>query len=896
MTAACEIIQTNQTFQRRRIALVFLLGVLVVFWAFSRYPDLIAEYVRASDNQLIERDVGVLSKDAMLITHNMTGPFEMFWRASLDWIDTNKIGMTFGFLFAAGILLLFEQSILIRQYATRSGIQGIFSGLLLGMPLGVCTNCATPVALGLNKSGVSDDASFTTLIASPSLNPIGIGIIFYMFPYEVGLLRIGVLLAFLFLLLPVLTRIFGHIPAPLFEVSPPLKKDDVSSETWQQSLRYCQQRYWFYLKYTFKQVLPLMLLMGLLSALLLVFFPLQNFMLGETVTIWHFILAGLFGTFLPVPMFVDIVLTFMFYQIGLPLGICVTLLLTMAPTSAFSLWVMGRSVGWRLSVAIAVSIASLGIFMGLIVQHHRMEMGVANTQVKKFKPFELIKTISSKAPFDFATFTTSFGSGVSVMDFNNDGLNDFFLAGNHGGRLYQNMGNMKFEEVTRQSGINGELDATAGIWGDYNNDGLMDLYVAHYRDKNGAPISNRLYKNIGNGKFINVTKGMNLMDSDLSSSAAWADYDGDGDLDLFVANYGKIWIHEGKAIHGESQRDKLYRNDGDKFTDVTLITGVGGTKHATEKLLEIDNKTLKANRGFTFQPIWFDFNNDNLPDLYITQDFGTGQLYQNKGDGTFKNVTQLMGLDVYGTGMGASVMDVNQDGFWDLFVSTGNKNQLWINHQGKAFTDKIDEYNMADKTRFGWGVAEIDIQNSMLPSVMVINGPTAKGGSLNFNQELLMKVNSINQLFVKQSDGSYTNLDKKYHVYDDAVGRGLAVGDLNNDGAVDMLISNRDDKAQMKLYKNTHKGNHYLQLKLIGKGAVNKMAIGSRVSVYSQGKVQHQLLSAGSSFLSQNSQILTFGLGKAKTIDKVIITWPNGKRQTLKKVTSDQLLKIDYPG
>lgn len=894
MDTACEIVHTNQTFQRRRIALVFIAVILFIFWVFSRYPALLSEYSRAANDTLIERNVGVLSKDAMLVTHNMTGPFEMFWRATLDWIDTNKIGMSFGFLFAAAILLLFEQSVLIRKHATRSGFAGVFSGLLLGMPLGVCTNCATPVALGLNKSGVSDDASFSTLISSPSLNPIGIIIIFYMFPMEVGLIRIGVLLCFLFIFLPVLTRVFGQVTTPLFEVNPPLKRNDVSDETWQQSFNYCWHRYWFYLVYTFKKVLPLMILMGMVSAFILAFFPLQNLLLGDSVSAWHIVLAGVLGTFLPVPMFVDIVLTYMLYKIGLSLAICVTLLLTMAPTSGFSLWVMSRSVGWRLSASIGFSIAALGILMGLIIQHHQMEIGIANTKMPNFNPFSLVKTVPAKGAFDFATFKTSFGSGVSVMDFDNDGLNDVFLAGNHGSRLFKNMGNMIFKDVTKDSGIDGNSDSTAGIWGDFDNDGLVDLYVVQYRDEKGKAISNRLYKNLGNGKFKDVTQQMNLLDNDLSSSAAWADYDGDGDLDLFVANYGKIWIHEGREIHGLSQRDKLYRNDGNKFTDVTLEAGVGGTKFKTEKLLEIDNKTLAANRGFTFQPIWFDFNNDNLPDLYITQDFGTAQLYKNNGNGTFTNVTKHMGLEVYGTGMGAQVMDINQDGYWDLFVTTGNNNQLWINMKGRYFKNEIDTYGMADKTRFGWGVAEIDVDNSMSPSVMVVNGPTAKGGDLNFNQELLMKVNSLNQFFVKQPDGKYINLDKKYHLYDDLIGRGLALGDLNNDGAVDILISNRDNKAQMKIYENTNKAHHFIQLKLIGNGPINRMAVGSKVSVYVNGKVQHQLLSAGSSFLSQNSNILTFGLGDSVIADKIVITWPNGSTQTLNQVKADKLIDVEY--
>lgn len=899
LSGTCELIQNSHTFQRGRIALLICVGILLSFLFLSRYPALLAEYVRASTSTLLDRDVGMLSKDAMLMTHNVKGSFELFLTASIDWFDTNKIGMTFGFFFSASILLLLEQSVFLRERGLKNGFQGVLSGLLLGMPLGVCTNCATPVALGLNKSGVSDDASFTTLIASPSLNPLGMGMLFFLFPFELGVMRIGLILGFLFLILPLLTRTFGGVTAPLFEVSKPDLKAK-PSETWQESLTYCFKRYRYYLFYTFKQVLPAMVIMGLLGTLLLVIFPFQTFILKESTTLLDIILAGIIGTVLPVPMFVDLVIIFMLHSLGLSLAITVTLLLTMAPTSAFALYVMGKNTRWRLSLSIGVSIALLGIFSGIFIHYQQMALGDSNEQTEGFSPFKIIKTVPSKKAFDFDTFDTFFGSGVSVYDYNQDGQQDILLPGDHGARLYRNQGNMHFTDQTAGSGINGTLNTMAGIWGDYNNDGLADLYLVNYRGKDKKAESNRLYKNLGNGQFEEVTESMQLSAQDYSSSAAWADFDNDGDLDLFVTNYGRIWLDGGNAIHGESQTDRLYRNDGHKFTDITEEAGVGGVTVESNKLLEIDNDTIAANRGFSFQPVWFDFNNDNLMDLYISQDFGTGQLYQNKGDGTFKNVTKLKGLNIYGTGMGVSVTDINQDGFWDLLVSTGGANQLWVNQKGKYFSNEAEKYQIDDHHRFGWGVAQIDVENSMDQAYLVINGATAKGSQLNHYQQVIMEVNSQDKFFVKRkgskNKSKFLAMDKKYGLYSDKIGRGLALGDLDNDGYVDMVVSNRDSQAQMVVYQNKTKsqgqGNHYLKIKLKGGEGINAMAVGTKVSLYIKGTVQHQLLSAGSSFLSQHSPVLTFGLGTHTLVDKIIISWPNGKQKTLHNIKGDQCLEV----
>lgn len=892
MSSQCAINQPSETFQRRRIAWLIVFSLLFIFWFLSRYPDLLAEYTRAAGDSLLKRDVGVLSKDAMLATHNVTTFWDRWLTTTIDWLDTNKIGMSFGFLFAAAILLLLEQSVFIRKRGSQQGFWGVTSGLLLGMPLGVCTNCATPVALGLKKSGVSADASFATLIASPSLNPVGLVIVFLLFPWPMGVLRVGVILLFLYLFLPVLSKYFYKAKPSLFEVSEP-DFYAAPSEQWSQSFWYCLKRYRQYLWFIVARVLPLMILMGGLAALLIAWFPLQNFLLASNYPILTIMLAGVMGALLPMPMFVDIVLVYLFWQMGLSASLATTLLLTMAPTSMFAMYVMGRNVNWRLSIAVTSTIALLGMGGGLAVYFYNAHYGQQNQWQAGAPMFKVSQVFKSQQPIDHTSFTSFFGSGVSTVDFDNDGLDDLFIGSSGGGRLLKNIGNMRFKDVTKASGIKPHLDSIAGIWGDYNNDGLLDLLMINYRDKDGSPQSNLLYKNLGGGRFQDVTAEMGLNANDFSSAAAWGDYDNDGDLDLFIANYGFLKL-SGKALHGQSQQDKLYRNDGDRFVEVSQQAGVAGHSYKTEEILDIEQAKIAGNRGFSFQPVWFDFNNDHKLDLFVAQDFGTSQLYQNLGNGQFKNVTKAMGLDVYGTSMGVEVLDLNQDGFWDLLVTTGGNNQLWLNQQGHAFKDVAKKQQVGDDSRFGWGVVAFDYNNSGNNALYVVNGPTLRGANLSSFQTLMAKVSSENRFFIPSKKGGFINLDRRLGVYNLATSRGAAVSDLNQDGLMDIVLSNRDDQQMVVIYQNDMPKQNYLKVKLVGEKGINQQAVGARVSLYIKDKVQHKLLLAGHSFLSQSSNILHFGLGKAKQVEKLVIEWPNGKKTIKKQLPVNQELVVKY--
>ena len=609
--------------KRKVIAISLMIAILAIFWSLSRYPDLIAEYDRSKNNTLVERDLGNLSKDEMLKSRTAQSNLSVALTTAINWIDTNKIGMSFGIFFAAAILLALQQSRFLHEKTRKQGVGGAFAGLLLGTPLGVCTNCATPVSLGLSQSGASKESAFATLIASPSLNPIGLLMIFYLFPWQVGTIRVICLSLFILIGLPLLTRLLKVEKESPLESKRKLINVD---ESWSSALSYCQKSYLQFLVLILRKVLPPMLIIGVIAAFLVAYYPMEGFLLVNTDTYFYLFLAAFIGVLLPIPMFVDIVLVWFLSGLGLPLSLTVTLMLTLAPFSFFAFYVMGRNVSWRLSAAVLFSILSIGMAAGIVI-HHKESKEQLGGNIAQFEKSELL---AKQAVFDNKKLSNFFAGGISVVDFNNDGYLDIFVAGKNSSRLYKNQGNGTFIDVTKSSGISDAYNTVAGMWADYDNDGFADLLLVNYQDANGKAEQNILYHNNGDGTFRDVSSESGLNHKDYSSSAAWADIDNDGDLDLFISNFGKLHLSKDRKIVGLSQVDRLYRNDNGHFVEIAKRAGVAGKQQQFENLSEIDKQRIEGERGFSFQPIWFDFNNDGFIDLFVASDFGNSQLYKKQ--------------------------------------------------------------------------------------------------------------------------------------------------------------------------------------------------------------------------------------------------------------------------
>ena len=433
------------------------------------------------------------------------------------------------------------------------------------------------------------------------------------------------------------------------------------------------------------------------------------------------------------------------------------------------------------------------------------------------------------------------GMGIAVADFDNDGWEDLYVTGFGGSVLYRNKGNCKFEDVTAKAGVGVDGFPTGAAWGDYDRDGFVDLFVPRYTHLD----SQQLSANPPSCTFLG--------------------------LQVFCGPWG---------FPGET--DFLFRNKGaGRFEDVSNKAGVS------------DAKTL-----FGMQAMWTDYDNDGWPDLYVANDRGPNYLYHNRRDGTFENVSELSGAAVSANGleqgsMGLDIGDFDHDGLFDIFVTNFQQESdtLYRNRGARGF-DEVTVFSGIAQVTFpyvGWGTGFVDLTNSGWDDILVANGhiyPQIDQAHMGFlyREPLLLFHNNRDGTFIDIS--RQTTLDKLPR----ESRRGMAFGDINSDGKVDVLILNLGEPPTL-LLNCTHTSNHAVLLKLIGTKS-NRAAIGARVVVTAGELREMNEVRSGSSYLSQNDLRLHFGLGGHAKIDTVEVQWPSGTEQTLRNVPADSVYTI----
>ncbi len=496
----------------------------------------------------------------------------------------------------------------------------------------------------------------------------------------------------------------------------------------------------------------------------------------------------------------------------------------------------------------------------------------------------------SYGDFELSNIVEGTGSGAMFFDYNGDGWLDIYfpngrwhkdvsdnrgreLKGKLRNYLYRNNGDGTFTDVTEEAGVGGGDNFGVGCSAaDFDGDGDLDLYVLNY-----GP--NIFYRNNGDGTFTDISQASGLANPRWSLSAPWFDYDGDGDLDVYVANYleydsGKFRSYYAAAgypgpLSYNGQPDALYRNNGDgTFTDVTKEAGI----------FRPNGRAMSATVA--------DLNNDGLLDIYVANDAMENYFFRNKGDGTFADEGLIMGLAFGEGGQGVSSMgpvtgDVNRDGWLDVYIPDMGYGCLLMNRK-EYFEDRTSPSNLAAicGQYTGWGGLLFDYDCDGYLDVFVANGDPHH----EYPEEDVLARNDGTGNFIDAAKQSGEYFKQKY------VGRGSTCGDYDNDGDIDLLVVNLNDRARLLRNDGGNKNNWLMIDAKLPNGKTD--AIGARITVTIGSLIQIQDLIPVRCYLGQVDPRCHFGLGGTAKADSVEIRWPDKSTTKLTDVKPNQILKV----
>ena len=500
------------------------------------------------------------------------------------------------------------------------------------------------------------------------------------------------------------------------------------------------------------------------------------------------------------------------------------------------------------------------------------------------------------------------GSGVALFDYDNDGRLDLFLVNGapfadltqkgsipkktgpkYWNRLYHQKPDGTFEDVTEKAGLQGSGYGMGVAAGDYDNDGYEDLYVTAYG-------GNKLYHNNGDGTFTDVTPKSLTGGGGWSTSAAWVDLDGDGLLDLVVLRYlqwdwDDFWCGE----HREGYRSYCHPDVFEPISMLVYHNNGNGTFTEEAHKLGLD----KPGKGLGIAIA--DYDRDGHPDIAIANDSMVEFLFHNKGDGTFEEVGLLSEVAVDGegrtfAGMGVDFTDYNNDGLPDLVITNlaNQKYALYKNEGDSSFSYESYSSGIATMTLLhsGWGIRFLDYDNDGWKDLLIAQGHDMdtiglSSPQLHYREPMLLARNIDGKRFVDVSSISGDIFQQRW------AGRGLATGDINNDGRMDAVLTENGGPAHI-LINGTLTANHWVGIKLVGHKS-NRDGIGATIKIVTAQGSQWQTVTTSVGYLSSSDPRAHFGLGTEILVKTIEVRWPSGIVQTLESTTGDRYITINEP-
>ena len=905
--------------KKRSVGLLLFVVILVIFFSFNRFPklDIVGEdldavaapHAQCFQGFCIERDVGT--------------SFASRWFVfSVTYLRLVTVGMTFAFV-VAGLAeaFLFPST---GNMASSSG--GVFKRTLKGASMGpvmnLCSACIVPVSSAFHKKAGLEGA-IAMVQGSATMNIPALAMVFFVFTPLLGLSRLVLAVVGALIIGPivVLTVRKERGASPNIPEQS-LPDEDVGDSNWR-SVLVEAFRDWSKISVGyFARMGPIMVIAGFASGLAMQWLSpevvseyLGNDLLGISV-------AATFGILINVPLLFEIPLVALLLLLGMGTAPAAALLFTAAAGGPVTFWGLAKLMPKRAIAAFAAATWSLGAVGGLSILGIGMllweDAGLRDTRSEFVETLSIAETAAAAGEFDnmpplFADVSSSagidfvhnppehkteqYGAGIVVFDFDGDGLDDVYVTDTRGpNALYHNGGKGIFVDVAVAAGIDEPLERSiGGCAADYDNDGDRDLYLTNY----GV---NRLFQNNGDMSFSDVTGTVvdRQTGSYWSMGCAWGDYDQDGFVDLIVVRYFNpeepVMAITENAFSVVGGLDLYHNNGGTQLSIVTSLLGDVSLGKTARKPGEIGNVL-----GTGFQPRWFDFDNDGDLDLYVVNDLGdkvqANAMWRNDGPGDtsawrFVDVSKESGTAIEMFGMGIAVGDYNVDGHMDFFVTNIGENVLFKNNgdgltfENSAANAGVSKGELGVTERVTWGTVFFDYDNDADEDLYI-----ASGYLKDANQ--VLRRQQPNLLLENNGDGTFRDLSPASGADDSGLGRGVVYVDYDQDGCLDLFLSNYGQRA--RLFRNQCDHEHsWLGVRLVGTTS-NRDGIGARVELSTGNLAQAREVSAGSSQMSQNTLIAHFGMADSAKADTLTVKWPSGTVQVLNDIPANQIVTITEP-